>query len=86
MPKRHLDEVFNIHDALMHLVVSHSGGRNDAQAMAQVEKLCARAVEAVNDLEARVTVRGIESLARLLFYADGHVGLESGPLRGVDAL
>jgi CheY-like chemotaxis protein len=70
----------------MHLVVSHPGGRDDAQAMAQVEKLCARAVEAVNDLEARVTVRGIESLARLLFYEDGHVGLESGPLRGVDAL
>jgi CheY-like chemotaxis protein len=86
MPKRHLDEALNIHDALMHLVVSHPGGRNDAEAMAQVAKLCARAVEAVNDLEARVIVRGIESLARLLFDSDGHVGLEAGPLRGVDAL
>jgi len=86
MPKRDLDEVLNIHDALMQLVVSHPGGRNDAEAMARVTKLCERAVEAVNDLEARVIVRGIESLARLLFYVDGHVGMEAGPLRGVDAL
>jgi CheY-like chemotaxis protein len=86
MPQRNLDEASNIHDALMHLVVSHPGGRNDAEAMARVTGLCARAVEAVNDLEARVILRGIESLARLLFFADGHAGMEAGPLRGVDAL
>jgi CheY-like chemotaxis protein len=51
-----------------------------------VSTLCARAVEAVNDLDARVAIRGIESLARLLFSADGHEGIEAGPLRGVDAL
>jgi CheY-like chemotaxis protein len=86
MPQRNLDEAFNIHDALMHVVVSHPGGRNDAEAMARVSGLCARAVELVNDLEARVILRGIESLARLLFFADGHVGMEAGPLRGVEAL
>jgi CheY-like chemotaxis protein len=86
MPQRSLDEAFNIHDALMHIVVSHTGGRNDAEAMARVTGLCARAVEAVNDLEARVILRGIESLARLLFFVDGHVGMEAGPLRGVEAL
>jgi CheY-like chemotaxis protein len=86
MPRRHLDEAFNIHDALMHLVVSHPGGRNDPEAMAQVAKLCARAVEAVNDPEARVIVRGIESLAGLLFDVERHAGIKAGPLHGVDAL
>jgi CheY-like chemotaxis protein len=86
MPKRNLDEVLALHDALMQVIVSHPGGRNDAAAMTHVSTLCARAVEAVDDLEARVQIRGIESLAKLLFYADGHAGIEAGPLRGVDAL
>jgi CheY-like chemotaxis protein len=70
----------------MQAMVAHPGGRDDAAAMSHVRKLCAAAVEAVNDLDARVTIRGIESLARLLFSADGHEGIEAGPLRGVDAL
>jgi CheY-like chemotaxis protein len=86
MPKRNLDEALALHDALMQAIVSQPGGRNDAAAMRHVSNLCARAVEAVNDLDARVIIRSIESLARLLFYADGHVGIEAGPLRGVDAL
>jgi CheY-like chemotaxis protein len=86
MPKRNLDEALALHDALMQAIVSQPGGRNDAAAMSHVSSLCARAVEAVNDLDARVIIRSIESLARLLFYADGHVGIEAGPLRGVDAL
>jgi len=86
MPKRDLDEVINLHAALMQVVVSHPGGRNDAAAMSHVSSLCTRAVAAVDDLDARVMIRGIESLAKLLFYADGHVGMEAGSLRGVDAL
>ena len=86
MPKRDLDEALALHAALLQAIVSHPGGRNDQAAMDHVASLCRRAVEAVNDLDARVTIRAIESLARLLFYADGHVGMESGSLRGVDAL
>ena len=48
--------------------------------MSHVADLCTRAVEAVNDLDARVVIRGIESLARLLFSADGHDGIEAGSL------
>jgi len=62
------------------------GGRNDAEALAHFSRLCARAVKAVTDLETRVLVRSIENLAKLLCYADGHVGMEAGSLHGVDAL
>ena len=86
MPKRDLDEAKNLCAALMQATVAHPGGRDDPGAMNHVSNLCARAVEAVNDLDARVSIRGIESLARLLFTADGHEGLEAGSLRGIDAL
>lgn len=86
MPKRNLDEAFSLYTALMHLVVSRPGGENDAEAMAKVSGLCAGAAQAVDDLEARVVIRGIEGLARLFFSADGHFGMEAGPLRGVEAL
>ena len=72
----------------MQAVLATPGGRNgnDAQALADFSKGCARAVQVVNDLEARVLVRDVENLARLLCYADGHVGMGAGSLRGVDAL
>jgi CheY-like chemotaxis protein len=72
--------------ALMQAVLATPGGRNDAEALAHFSRLCARALQVVNDLEARVLVRDIDSLARLLCYADGHVGMGSGSLQGVDAL
>src|SRR3954464_10883171 len=70
----------------MQAVLATPGGRNDAEALAHFSRLCARALQVVNDLEARVLVRDIENLARLLCYADGHVGMGSGSLQGVDAL
>jgi CheY-like chemotaxis protein len=70
----------------MQAVITHPGGRDDPDAMTRVANLCQAAVEVVNDLDARVTIRGIESLARLLFSADGHEGIVSGAMRGVDAL
>jgi CheY-like chemotaxis protein len=85
MPKRDLDHALNLHSALLQAVVAHRGGRDD-DAMSYVSSLCRAAVEAVNDLDARVTIRGIESLARLLLSADGHEGIEAGALRGTDAL
>jgi CheY-like chemotaxis protein len=86
MQKRDLDQAFTLQEALLQAVVVHPGGRDDPAALSHMTQLCARAVEAVNDLEARVAIRGIESLARLLYSADGHHGIEAGPLRGVDAL
>ena len=86
MKKRDLEEADNLCAALMQATVAHAGGKDDAAAMNHVANLCARAVEAVNDLHARVIIRGIESLARLLFSAGGHEGIEAGSLHGVDAL
>ena len=70
----------------MQTVVASPGGRDDRAAMDHVSSLCRAAIEAVDDLDARVIIRGIESLARLFYSADGHEGIEAGPLRGVDAL
>jgi CheY-like chemotaxis protein len=86
MPKRDLDEAHSLYAALMRLVVSHPGGRNDTEGMRRMSDLCTRAVDVVNDMETRVLIRNVESLARLLFHEDGHVGLESGSLQGVSAL
>jgi CheY-like chemotaxis protein len=86
MTKRDLDEALTLHAALMQAFVAHPGGRDDPAAMKHVSALCQAAVEAVNDLDARVSIRGIESLARLLFSAEGHEGIEAGPLRGIEAL
>jgi len=86
MTQRDLDQANGLYTALMRAVVAHPGGRDDSAAMSEVSRLCARAVEVVNDLEARVIIRGVESRARLLFSANGHVGVEAGPLQGVAAL
>lgn len=86
MPKREVDEALNLYAALMRLVASHPGGCNDADGLRQLSDLCARAVTVVNDVEARVSIRAVESLAKLLFYEEGHVGMEAGSLKGIAAL
>jgi len=86
MPKRDLDEALSLYAALMRLVVTHPGGRNDPEGERQMSDLCTRAVDVVNDMETRLLIRNVESLARLLFHETGHVGMESGSLQGVSAL
>ena len=86
MPKRDLDEALNLYAALMRLVVSQPGGRNDIDGMRRLSDVCARAVEIVNDMEARSLIRAVESRAKLLFSEDGHVGVQAGSLEGVAAL
>jgi len=86
MPRRDLDEALNLYAALMRLVVTQPGGRHDTEGLRQLSGICARAVEIVNDLEARALIRGVESRAKLLFSEDGHVGMEAGSLQGVAAL
>ena len=86
MLKRDLDQALSLHAALMQAVVASPGARDDPASMGHVSSLCQAAIHAVNDLDARVMIRGIENLARLLFSVDGHEGVQAGPLRGVDAL
>jgi len=86
MRKRDVDETNSLYSALMRVIVAHPGGRDDPAAMSHVSDLCARAVETVNDEDARSIVRSIETLAKLLFSTGGHVDAVAGSLRGVDAL
>ena len=86
MSKRDLEEALNLYAALMRLAVSEPGGRNNTEGLRRLSDLCARAMKVVNDMEARVLIRGLESRARLLFSEDGHVGMEAGSLEGVAAL
>jgi CheY-like chemotaxis protein len=86
MPTRDLDEARAIHAALIALFISEPGGTRNPGGLARAASLCEAGVQAVNDVECRVSMRGVHSLARLLYSDDGHAGLESGSLRGCDAL
>jgi len=81
-----LDEGRALYGGLMEVFVEHTGGRDNAEALQRVEKLCDAAVAAVEDVECRVAIRGVKSYSKLLFSSDGHVGVEGGALSGVDYL
>ena len=81
-----LDEARALHAALLEMFVAHTGGRNNPEALARVEHLCDLAIREVDDLECRVSLRGIKSYASLLFSDDGHAGIEAGSISGLDFL
>jgi CheY-like chemotaxis protein len=82
------DRAHAIHGALLGLFIKEPGGAHNAHALERLETLCQAAIDAVNDVEARVAIRGVRSLAMLLYSDDGHVGIEAGggSLRGLEAL
>lgn len=81
-----LDEARALHAALLEMFVAHTGGRSNPAALARVDQLCELAMRAVDDLELRVSLRGIKSYARLLFSDDGHAGIDGGSISGLDFL
>jgi CheY-like chemotaxis protein len=81
-----LDEARALHAALLEMFVAHTGGKSNPEALARIEQLCDLAIREVDDLECRVSLRGIKSYAALLFSSDGHQGVESGSLSGIDFL
>ena len=81
-----LDEARALHAALLEMFVAHSGGRDDPQALKRVEELCDLAMREVDDLECRVSLRGLKSYASLLFSNEGHLGIDAGSISGVDFL
>lgn len=87
MPIHDFDTARAIHEALVAAFSrSPGGGASDAAALAVVTRLCDAAVDAVNDVDARVAVRGIKSLAALLYSDDGHQDFQAGSLRGLEAV
>ncbi len=83
---RHFDEARALYTALMTAFVTNLGGKSDPHALACVARLCEAAVAAVDDLECRVALRGVQAYAALLYSDDGYEGAQSGSLLGVDAL
>ena len=81
-----LDEARALHAALLEMFVAHAGGKDNLAALERVEHLCELAIREVDDLQCRVSLRGIKSYARLLFSDDGHIGLDGGSLSGLDFL
>src|SRR5262249_34963228 len=81
-----LDKAYAVHAALLALFIQEHGGASNAGALARAQGLCDAAVDAVNDVESRVAIRGVKSLAMLLYSHDGHVGIAIGDLHGVHAV
>ena len=81
-----LDEARALHAALLEMFVAHTGGKENRAALERVEHLCDLAMREVDDLECRVSLRGIRSYASLLFSDDGPVGVECGSMSGLDFL
>jgi CheY-like chemotaxis protein len=80
------DQARGIHEALMTIFARELGGVSNPKTFDLVSKLCDAAVDAVDDVDCRVAIRGVKSLAALLYSHDGHKGVEAGPLRGPEAV
>jgi CheY-like chemotaxis protein len=86
MATHDFDKGYAVHAALLALFIQEHGGTNNASALAKAQALCDAAVDAVNDLESRVAIRGVKSLASLLYSDDGHHGVAIGELHGLHAV
>ena len=80
------DKAHALHAALLSLLIEQPGGTANPAVLARISSLCDAAVDAVNDVEARVAIRGVKSLALLLYSEDGHSDIGSGTLQGPDAV
>ena len=80
------DRAHAVHSALLSLFIAERGGKDSPAVLARVSTLCDAAVDSVNDVATRVAVRGVKSLAALLYSDDGHAGVEAGSLHGADAV
>jgi CheY-like chemotaxis protein len=81
------DKANEIHAALQSLLLAEPGRTDNPEVLARASTLCDAAVDAVNDVESRVAIRGVKSLAALLYSNDGHKDIDAGSsLRGADAV
>jgi CheY-like chemotaxis protein len=86
MATHDFDKGYAVHAALLALFIQEHGGTSNGSALAKAQALCDAAVDAVNDLEGRVAIRGVKSLASLLYSDDGHLGVVIGELHGLHAV
>src|SRR3712207_694077 len=80
------DKANAIHESLLALLLSEPGGSENPAVLIRVHSLCDAAVDAVNDVESRVAIRGVKSLASLLCSHSDHLGVSAGSLHGAEAV
>jgi CheY-like chemotaxis protein len=81
-----LDQARTLHSVLMELFVANPGGRSDRALLARITSLCEAALAAMDDLEARVAMRGVQNYASLLFSDQQDHDIRYGSLSGPEAL
>lgn len=81
-----LDKAYAVHAALLALFIQEHGGVSNDGALERAHSLCDAVLDAVNDEESRVAIRGVKSLATLLYSDDGHHGIAIENLQGVHAI
>src|SRR2546423_7954788 len=78
------DKAHAIHGSLLSLLISEPGGKANPAVLAHVSSLCDAAVDAINDIESRVAIRGVKSLAALLYSSAAHADIGAGSLHGAE--
>ena len=81
-----MKQVREYYATLRELVIHNSGGWDDAESRAKVERLCSAAMAALDDAECRERLRSVLSQARDLFSEDGHVKWGRKNMGGADYL
>jgi CheY-like chemotaxis protein len=86
MSPRDLDRAQAVYTALVTLLIQEHGGTSNPAALSRVDALCAVGEEAIDDVGGRVAIRGVRSLATLLYSNQSLDDIEIGSLRGVPAI
>jgi len=86
MSPRDLDRAQAVYAALVTLLIQEHGGTSNPAALSRVDALCAVGEEAIDDVGGRVAIRGIRSLATLLYSDQSLDDIEIGSLLGVPAI
>jgi CheY-like chemotaxis protein len=68
------------------LFIQEHGGRSNPKVLSGVEALCDAGASAIDDLSGRVAIRGVKSLATLLYSDGSHEDIQLDELRGVPAI
>jgi len=81
-----LDKARAIYASLITLLLAVPGGAEDRGLLERIGILCDAAFETLNDVESRVAIRGVQSLALRLYSDSRHVGAEAKSLLDAEAV
>jgi hypothetical protein len=81
-----LNELRDCYARLRELVIQNSGGWEDLDSRAKVERLCKAGSDALEDAECRERLRMVREQARELFSREGHLKWSRRNMSGADYL